>query len=76
MQNEILSVCLPTGKKAYFASDFHLGSPNYQNSREREDRIVAWLSSVEDEMAVLFLLGDIFDFWFEYKNVIPKGYIR
>lgn len=63
-------------KNIYFASDFHLGSPNHTESRIREDRIVRWLTSIEDTCSELFLMGDIFDFWFEYKTVVPKGYIR
>jgi UDP-2,3-diacylglucosamine hydrolase len=62
--------------KIYFASDFHLGSPNKDESLKREKRIVSWLNSIEPEMKELYLLGDVFDFWFEYRNVIPKGYSR
>lgn len=67
---------LPTGKKIFFASDFHLGVPDQESSRQREQKIVKWLSSIEDEAAAVFLVGDIFDFWFEYKYTVPKGYIR
>lgn len=67
---------LPVGKKIFFASDFHLGVPDKQSSLEREKRIIAWLSSIQHEAHHIYLLGDIFDFWFEYKNAIPKGYIR
>jgi UDP-2,3-diacylglucosamine hydrolase len=63
-------------KKIYFASDFHLGSPNLAESRKREDRIVRWLNTIEPDCSELFLMGDIFDFWFEYSKVIPKGFIR
>lgn len=63
-------------KKIYFASDFHLGVPTYEKSREREDRIVRWLDSIKHDAAEVFLVGDIFDFWFEYKTVIPRGYVR
>lgn len=63
-------------KNIYFASDFHLGSPNHSESRIREDRIVRWLSTIEATCSELFLMGDIFDFWFEYRTVVPKGYIR
>lgn len=63
-------------KNIYFASDFHLGSPNHAESRIREDRIVRWLTSIESTCSELFLMGDIFDFWFEYRTVVPKGYIR
>jgi UDP-2,3-diacylglucosamine hydrolase len=64
------------GKKLFFASDCHLGEPDYQTSREREEKVVAWLDTFKDESAGFFLLGDIFDFWFEYNHVIPKGYVR
>ncbi len=62
--------------KSYFASDFHLGAPSYFLSRERENRIVNWLDMIKPDAAEVFLMGDIFDFWFEYKTVVPKGYIR
>ena len=65
-----------TRDKLYFASDFHLGVPNYEASRQREDKIVRWLDSIKHDAFELFLMGDIFDFWFEYSNVVPKGYIR
>ncbi|MTI22404.1 UDP-2,3-diacylglucosamine diphosphatase [Fulvivirga sp. RKSG066] len=64
------------GKKLYFASDFHLGVPTKSKSRERERRIIRWLDSVKQDAHTIFLLGDIFDFWFEYKHAIPKGFIR
>jgi UDP-2,3-diacylglucosamine hydrolase len=67
---------LPAGKRVYFASDFHLGTPNPVASREREKRIVRWLNDIAADAAHIFLVGDIFDFWFEYKEVIPKGYTR
>jgi UDP-2,3-diacylglucosamine hydrolase len=67
---------LPAGKKIYFASDFHLGVPDRETSLEREKRVVRWLESIEHDAAEIFLVGDIFDFWFEYKNAIPKGFIR
>lgn len=63
-------------QKIYFASDFHLGVPNHSSSLQREKLIVEWLESCEKDMAALFLVGDIFDFWFEYKHAIPKGFIR
>lgn len=62
--------------KIYFASDFHLGSPNFEISREREDSIVRWLNFIEPDCNELFLMGDVFDFWFEYKYVVPKGFTR
>ena len=60
----------------YFASDFHLGAPNYESSRKREDKIVEWMSAIKEDCKELFLVGDLFDFWFEYKKAIPKGFIR
>jgi UDP-2,3-diacylglucosamine hydrolase len=65
-----------TGKKIYFASDFHLGVPDYEKSLEREKRIVKWLNEIQHDAAEIFLVGDIFDFWFEYKRAIPKGFVR
>ena len=62
-----------TTKNTYFASDFHLGAPSYESSLEREKRIVAWLEEVRVDAAEIFLIGDVFDFWFEYKRAIPKG---
>ena len=67
---------IPHGKKVFFASDFHLGAPNAQSSRQRELKIIRWLDSIKAEAAGVFIVGDIFDFWFEYKHVIPKGAIR
>ena len=63
-------------KNIYFASDFHLGAPNPEESLKREKRIVAWLNFIEPEAKEIFLVGDIFDFWFEYKRAIPKGFVR
>jgi UDP-2,3-diacylglucosamine hydrolase len=63
-------------KNIYFASDFHLGVPTYEKSLEREKKIVAWLNQIEPTAQEIFLVGDIFDFWFEYKHAIPKGFVR
>ena len=63
-------------KNIYFASDFHLGAPNYEKSLEREKKIVAWLNFIEPTAKEIYLVGDIFDFWFEYKHAIPKGFVR
>lgn len=62
--------------KYYFASDIHLGLPPYEDSRKREKRFVDWLDSIKNDAAEIFLLGDIFDFWVEYKKVVPKGFVR
>lgn len=63
-------------KKIYFLSDFHLGAPDYEASRIRERRIVRFLEEIKASAAQIFIVGDLFDFWFEYKKVIPKGFIR
>ena len=63
-------------KNIYFASDFHLGVPSYEESLKREKRIVQWLDEVSKDAAEIYLLGDIFDFWFEYRHSIPKGFVR
>ncbi len=60
----------------YFASDFHLGVPDHSSSLEREKRIVSWLNSISGNATEIFLMGDLFDFWFEYKYVAPKGFVR
>ena len=62
--------------KYYFAADVHLGLPPENASRERERRFVNWLDSIKHDATQIFLLGDIFDFWFEYKKVVPKGFVR
>ena len=67
---------LSSDKNVYFAADFHLGSPNRKDSQVREEKIIRWLSSIQQNAAAIFLLGDIFDFWFEYRHVVPRGYIR
>ncbi|MDB4060634.1 UDP-2,3-diacylglucosamine diphosphatase [Vicingaceae bacterium] len=66
----------PEKKHIYFTSDFHLGAPNYEESRTREDRIVRWLDDVKTTAKEIYLVGDLFDFWFEYKKAIPKGFVR
>ena len=62
--------------KIYFASDFHFGIPDRKSSLERENMLVAWLDMVSKDAAEIYLMGDLFDFWFEYKTVVPRGYIR
>jgi len=62
--------------KIYFASDFHLGAQPHSSIREREARIVRWLDSIKPDATELYLMGDVFDFWFEYATVVPRGYIR
>ena len=67
---------IPPGKKLFLATDFHLGSPNHQLSLIREKRVVAWLERIGPSASHIFLLGDVFDFWFEYRTAIPKGFVR
>ncbi len=62
--------------KLYFASDFHLGIPDQPRSLKREKMLVRWLDSAAKDAAEIFLMGDIFDFWFEYSTVVPKGFVR
>lgn len=62
--------------KIYFLSDFHLGAPDYESSLEREKKIVRFLDEIKNDAQEIFLLGDVFDFWFEYKRAIPKGFVR
>ncbi|HTF80962.1 MAG TPA: UDP-2,3-diacylglucosamine diphosphatase [Cytophagales bacterium] len=71
-----LEINLDVNKKIYFASDFHLGAPNALSSLERERKIIRWLDQIRHDAQTIILLGDIFDFWFEYKHVVPKGYVR
>ncbi|WP_394344434.1 UDP-2,3-diacylglucosamine diphosphatase [Flavicella sediminum] len=65
-----------TAQKIYFASDQHFGAPTAEKSKAREEKFVRWLDVIKKDADVLFLLGDLFDFWFEYKTVVPKGFIR
>jgi UDP-2,3-diacylglucosamine hydrolase len=63
-------------KKIFFLSDFHLGAPDAVSSLVREKKIIAFLDEIKNQASHIFILGDLFDFWFEYKNVVPKGYVR
>lgn len=63
-------------KKIYFLSDAHLGSRACSDNRDRETRLCRFLDSIKGEVSAIYLLGDIFDFWFEYHNLVPKGYTR
>lgn len=67
---------IPEGKKIYFSSDQHLGAPTLEESKAREEKFVNWLDQVSQDAAGIFLLGDLFDFWFEYKYVVPRGFVR
>ncbi len=63
-------------KKIYFASDFHLGAPNHEQSLIREKLIVKWLDEIKEDAEEIYLMGDMFDFWYEYRHTAPKGFIR
>jgi len=67
---------LDSQKKIFFASDFHLGLNAGDSASDREKRVVAWLEKVSPQATEIYLLGDIFDFWWEYKKVVPKGFTR
>ncbi len=67
---------MPSPKKIFFLSDFHLGAPNEAASLVREKKIIQFLDEIKHEALEIFVLGDLFDFWFEYKKVVPKGFVR
>ncbi|MBJ2174048.1 UDP-2,3-diacylglucosamine diphosphatase [Aureibaculum sp. A20] len=71
-----MNITIPSNKKIYFASDQHLGLPNHKDSLVREKIFIKWLDTVKQDAEAIFLLGDLFDFWFEYKKVVPKGFVR
>jgi UDP-2,3-diacylglucosamine hydrolase len=62
--------------KIYFVSDVHLGAPALKNNNEREILFANWLDEIKDDVAELYLMGDIFDFWWDYKKVVPRGFTR
>ena len=67
---------LDSNRQIYFASDLHLGAPNHNESRERELLFCNWLDDIRNNAQALYIVGDLFDFWFEYKHVVPKGFVR
>ncbi len=67
---------IPSAKKIYFLSDFHLGAPNHEQSLVREKKIIQFLDEIKPTAATIFIVGDLFDFWYEYRKVVPKGYVR
>ncbi len=71
-----MKINLDPNKKIYFASDQHFGVPDLQQSRIREEKFIRWLDIIKKDAQILFLMGDLFDFWHEWKYVVPKGYIR
>jgi Uncharacterized protein conserved in bacteria len=72
----MISINTATNKQIYFASDQHLGAPTKEKSALREQRFLNWLNTIKQDAGAIFLLGDLFDFWFEYKTVVPKGFVR
>lgn len=70
------NITLAQGKKVYFASDNHLGAPTREASLPREKKFVAWLDQIKADAGAIFLMGDLFDFWFEYQTVVPKHFVR
>ncbi|MCL1670448.1 UDP-2,3-diacylglucosamine diphosphatase [Elizabethkingia ursingii] len=71
-----MKIDLQEGKKIYFASDQHFGAPTPKESKVREAKFIRWLDEIKKDAQVLFLMGDLFDFWHEWQHVIPKGYVR
>ena len=67
---------MAVSKKIYFLSDFHLGAPDAASSLLREKKIIRFLDEIKNHASDIFIVGDLFDFWYEYKNVVPKGYVR
>jgi UDP-2,3-diacylglucosamine hydrolase len=67
---------MAASKKIYFLSDFHLGAPDAAASLIREKKVVQFLDEIKQDAAEIFIVGDLFDFWYEYRNVVPKGYVR
>ena len=72
----MINIKLNKGKSIYFSSDNHLGAPNYSDSLIREKLFISWLDKIKKDAQVIFLLGDLFDFWFEYYKSVPKGFTR
>ena len=70
------NISITPGKKIYFASDQHFGAPTPAESKAREERFIRWLDAIKVDAQILFLMGDLFDFWHEWKHVVPKGFIR
>ncbi|MDY3520413.1 UDP-2,3-diacylglucosamine diphosphatase [Riemerella anatipestifer] len=71
-----MTITLEDGKKIYFASDQHFGAPTLEASKLREQKFVQWLEDIRNDAQVLFLMGDLFDFWHEWQFVVPRGFVR
>src|SRR5690554_6826522 len=72
----MITLQIPSDKKVYFTSDHHFGAPTRAQSLPREALFLEWLNAIEKDAGALFIIGDLFDFWFEYKKVVPKGFVR
>ena len=72
----MITISTSENKKVYFASDQHLGAQTQKASLPREKKFVAWLEEIKKDTDAIFILGDLFDFWFEYKTVVPEGFVR
>ena len=71
-----MNFLIEPNKKIYFASDLHLMMAPDEESRIREQNFIGWLNMIKDDAAAIFLLGDMFDFWFEYRYTVPRGFVR
>lgn len=71
-----MNISISENKKLYFVSDAHLGLPPWEKSLKREKLLVEWLDKIKIDAQEIYLLGDIFDYWFEYKKVVPRGFVR
>ena len=76
LETQKMKIELQPNKKIYFASDQHFGAPTPELSKPREAKFLAWLDEIKHDAQILFLMGDLFDFWHEWKYVVPKGYVR
>ena len=70
------SIQIPQNKKIYFLSDAHLGLPPREKSLEREKILTRWMDEIRLDAHSIYFLGDIFDYWFEYRKVVPRGFTR
>lgn len=72
----MITIKLASHQKVYFTSDHHFGAPTRESSLPRELKFVQWLDQISKDAAAIFIVGDLFDFWFEYKKVVPRGFVR
>ena len=72
----LLMLFMDKGKRVYFISDMHLGASTLESPRKTEKRVVRWLDSVKDTASAIYMLGDVLDYWYEYRSVVPRGYVR